>query len=118
MLNFNPEGKKVILSVDGGGMRGMIAIAMLAELERMTGKTCQQLFAMIGGTGPGAIIAAGLGIGMSANEILETVYRDKLPKAFPPRNLLLGIKLVLNGLRPIYDIEPFAEAGEPLARGS
>lgn len=117
MLNFNPEGKKVILSVDGGGMRGMIAIAMLAELERMTGKTCQQLFDMVGGTSTGAIIAAGLGIGMSAAEILETVYRDRLPKAFAPSNLMLWVRYLLGGLRHIYPIEPFIEAVQPLAEG-
>ena len=50
MLDFNPTGKKVILSLDGGGMRGMISIALLAELEKMTGKTCQQMFDMVAGT--------------------------------------------------------------------
>lgn len=117
MLNFNPEGKKVILSVDGGGMRGVIPIAMLAELERLTGKTCQQMFDMIGGTSTGAIIAAGLGIGMSAQEILETVYRDRLPKAFAPSNLWLWLRFVLGGLRHIYPIEPFVDAVQPLAEG-
>jgi patatin-like phospholipase/acyl hydrolase len=117
MLNFNPQGKKVILSVDGGGMRGVISIAMLAELEQMTGKTCQEMFTMVGGTSTGAIIAAGLGIGMSANDILETVYKDRLPKAFPPANILLWLRYLLGGMRHIYDIEPFVEAVQPLAAG-
>jgi len=117
MLNFNPNGKKVILSIDGGGMRGMIAVAMLAELEQMTGKTSQQLFDMVGGTSTGAIIAAGLGIGMTAQQLLETVYRDRLPKAFPPSNLLLWIRYVLGGLRNIYPFESFIEALQPLAQG-
>ena len=117
MLNFNPDGKKVILSVDGGGMRGVISIAMLAELESMTGKTCQEMFAMVGGTSTGAIIAAGLGIGMSATEILETVYKDRLPKAFPPDNIWLWLRYLLGGLRHIYAIEPFVEAVQPLAEG-
>ncbi len=117
MLNFNPGGKKVILSIDGGGMRGMISIAMLAELEKMTGKTCQEIFDMVGGTSTGAIIAAGIGIGMTATEILETIYHDRLPKAFPPSNLLLWIRYLLNGLRYIYPIEPFVEALQPLANG-
>ena len=72
-LDFNPNGKKVILSIDGGGMRGMISIAMLAELERLTGKTCQQLFDMVAGTSTGAIIAAGIAIGMTAQQLLEVV---------------------------------------------
>lgn len=114
---FNPGGKKVILSVDGGGMRGMISIAMLAELEQMTGKTCQQMFDMVGGTSTGAIIAAGLGIGMSAQEILETIYRDRLPKAFPPDNILKYVRYLLTGLRYMYPMQPFIDAMQPLARG-
>ena len=117
MLDFNPDGKKVILSVDGGGMRGAIPIAMLAELENMTGKTCQQMFDMVGGTSTGAIIAAGLGIGMSANDMLETVYKDRLPKAFAPDNLWLWLRYLFGGLRHIYAIEPFIEAVQPLAEG-
>ncbi len=117
MLDFNPEGKKTILSVDGGGMRGMISIAMLAELEQMTGKPCQQLFDMVGGTSTGAIIAAGLGIGLTANELLEQVYRERLPKAFPPANLLVWLRYLLTGMRHLYPLEPFIEALQPLARG-
>lgn len=117
MLDFNPEGKKVILSVDGGGMRGMISIAMLAELERMTGKSCQQMFDMVGGTSTGSIIAAGLGVGMTANEIMATVYRKSLPKAFPPNNLQLWLRFLLNGLRYIYPLEPFIAGLQPLVEG-
>jgi predicted acylesterase/phospholipase RssA len=117
MLDFNPEGKKVILSVDGGGMRGMIPIAMLAELERMTGKSCQQMFDMVAGTSTGAIIAAGLGVGMTANEIMATVYRKSLPKAFPPNNLQLWLRFLLNGLRYIYPLEPFIAGLQPLVEG-
>jgi hypothetical protein len=117
MLDFNPEGKKVILSVDGGGMRGMISIAMLAELERMTGKSCQQMFDMVAGTSTGAIIAAGIGIGMTANEIMATIYRKALPKAFPPNNIGLWIRFLLNGLRYIYPMESFIAALQPLAQG-
>lgn len=82
---FNPGGKKVILSVDGGGMRGMISIAMLAELEQMTGKTCQQMFDMVGGTSTGAIIAAGLARGMSVADI-ASFYQQFGKEAFAKRS--------------------------------
>ncbi len=117
MLDFNPSGKKVILTVDGGGMRGMIAIAMLAELEAMTGKPCQELFDMVGGTSTGAIIAAGLGIGMTAQQLLEVVYRDRLPRAFPANNVKLYLRYLLNGLRHLYPLEPFRQALQPLSQG-
>ena len=117
MLDINPTGKKMILSVDGGGMRGTIAIAMLAELEQMTSRPAFELFDMFAGTSTGAIIAAGLAIGLSAEKMLETVYKDRLPKAFPPRNVAFWVRYLLGGLRHLYDIEPFANALVPLVSG-
>lgn len=117
MLNFNPAGKKVILSIDGGGMRGTISIAMLAELEAMTGKPCQQLFDMVAGTSTGAIIAAALGLGYTAQQTLELVYLDRLPKAFPRGGLLTYIRYLFTGLRYLYPLEPFRVALQPLSQG-
>ncbi|MBZ0274699.1 MAG: patatin-like phospholipase family protein, partial [Anaerolineae bacterium] len=105
-LNFNPENKKVILSIDGGGMRGMISVAMLAELENMTGKPVQDLFDMVAGTSTGAVIAAGIALGMTANELMTQIYRDKLPAAFStqPQGLAFWTRYVLGGLRNLYDM--------------
>lgn len=49
-----------ILSVDGGGIRGIIPAMILEELERETGKPIYSLFDLIAGTSTGAIIALGL----------------------------------------------------------
>lgn len=117
--DFNPgRRKKVILSVDGGGVRGAIPVAMLAELENQTGKTVQEMFDMVGGTSTGAVIAAGIGLGLSANEMLETIYLDKLPKAFGgPRGIGFWLRYVFGGLRHLYPIEPFLECLGPIAAG-
>lgn len=117
MLDFNPTGKKTILSIDGGGMRGTISIAVLAELEKMTGKPAYELFDMVVGNSTGAIIAAALGVGMSAQEILDTIYRDKLPKAFPAQNLFFWLRYLFGGLRSLYDPAPFQQVLEPFVRG-
>jgi len=119
MLDINPQGKKLILSVDGGGLRGMIAVAMLAELESMTGKTCPEWFDLVAGTSTGAIIAAGIASGMSAQELLVKIYRKRLPEAFSgqPRGLLLYARYLLGGLRNLYDLQPFVEALAPFGTG-
>ena len=116
-LTFNPDGKKTILSIDGGGMRGVLCIALLAELESMTGKPIYEMFDMVGGTSAGAIIAAGIGIHMSAQDILTQIYKDRLPKAFPTRDLNFWIRYVLGGLKAFYPTEPFLEALLPYTKG-
>lgn len=46
-----------ILSLDGGGIRGLIPCAVLAEIEQRTGKPIARLFDVIAGTSTGGIIA-------------------------------------------------------------
>lgn len=49
-----------VLSIDGGGIRGIIPAKILAEVERRTGKRIFQLFDLIAGTSTGGILALGL----------------------------------------------------------
>ena len=51
---------KKILSIDGGGIRGIIPAAYLAEIEKRTGKPICTLFDLIAGTSTGGILAAAL----------------------------------------------------------
>lgn len=52
--------KYKLLSIDGGGIRGIIPGVILAEIEQRTGKPICQLFDLIAGTSTGGILAAGL----------------------------------------------------------
>jgi uncharacterized protein len=52
--------KVKILSIDGGGIRGIIPAVVLAEIERKTGKQISELFDMVAGTSTGGILALGL----------------------------------------------------------
>jgi uncharacterized protein len=49
-----------ILSIDGGGIRGIIPAVVLVEIERITGKPISSLFDLIAGTSTGGILALGL----------------------------------------------------------
>lgn len=51
---------KSILSIDGGGIRGIIPLKVLKYIEEQTGKPIHELFDVIGGTSTGGIIALGL----------------------------------------------------------
>jgi patatin-like phospholipase/acyl hydrolase len=49
-----------ILSIDGGGIRGIIPAVILSEVERRTGRKVNELFDVIAGTSTGGVIALGL----------------------------------------------------------
>jgi hypothetical protein len=72
---------KTILSVDGGGVRGIIPLACLVRLESQRGKPCREIFDMVAGTSTGAVIAAGIALGISARGLLA-IYRDLTRRAF------------------------------------
>ena len=80
-----PEGRPFrILSIDGGGIRGILPAAALTELESKYtgGKSVGDYFDLIAGTSTGGIIALGLSLGMPAKTILD-IYIDLGPKIFP-----------------------------------
>ncbi len=46
-----------ILSIDGGGIRGVIPAMLMAEIEKRTGRPIAELFDLIAGTSTGGILA-------------------------------------------------------------
>jgi hypothetical protein len=50
---------RTILSIDGGGIRGLIPALVLAEIETRTGKAVADCFDLIAGTSTGGILALG-----------------------------------------------------------
>src|SRR5918994_2564837 len=67
---------KKVLSIDGGGIRGIIPAMVLAEIERRTGKLTSEVFDLVAGTSTGGILALGLtkpGQGGKAQYSAETL---------------------------------------------
>jgi uncharacterized protein len=71
------HGPKRILALDGGGLRGVLTLGMLREIESLLRarhgndpdfRLCHY-FDLIAGTSTGAIIAAALSLGMSVDEV-------------------------------------------------
>ncbi|MCA1837557.1 MAG: patatin-like phospholipase family protein, partial [Actinobacteria bacterium] len=60
-----------MLSIDGGGIRGIIPAVALAKLESTTGRLTRETFSFVGGTSTGAIIAAAIAAGIPAADILN-----------------------------------------------
>lgn len=84
-----PVERFAVLSLDGGGVRGIFTAALLTGLERDLGGQVLDHFDLVVGTSTGGIIALGLGAGRSAEEILD-VYLREMTRIFPRRRRLLG----------------------------
>lgn len=69
------QGPKRILALDGGGIRGALTLGYLKRIEGIlqsahgTDYRLCDYFDLIGGTSTGSIIASGLALGMSVDEI-------------------------------------------------
>ena len=75
---FKVQGGSRILSLDGGGIRGLIQIEILGEIERLTGKRIVELFDWIIGTSTGGILALGLVYRrMSLDHLRQLYFRLK-----------------------------------------
>lgn len=70
MLSLEQNLKR-ILTIDGGGIRGVFPAAFLASLEEKCARPIGKHFDLIAGTSTGGIIAIGLALGMRASEILS-----------------------------------------------
>lgn len=101
---LNDGFPKRILSLDGGGLRGILTLSYLAEIESIlserhgSGKDFRlsHYFDLIAGTSTGAIIAAALARGMSVSEIAKK-YLDLGQRVFQKSWLRQGF------VRAFYD---------------
>ena len=104
-----PEGNKVLICMDGGGVRGILTLQLLKGLERQAGIPCYELADMVAGTSTGGIIAGLMAMQKSAEEI-EKLYIQLVTKVFkkrswaasqylnPPKYDKVNYRAVLKGL--------------------
>lgn len=79
-----------ILSLDGGGIRGIILLQQLVELEKQLGDKICNRFDLLSGTSTGGIIVALLAKGYTAKEVLN-FYLDNSNKIFKKDFLRFGL---------------------------
>lgn len=94
-----------ILSLDGGGIKGLFSAAVLAHLEEDLNINVADHFDLIVGTSTGGIISLGLGMGMGPREIVR-FYVNKGPNIFPQK-WFGGLRHVF---RAKFDPGPLEEA--------
>lgn len=105
----DPSRKRRILALDGGGVRGLLSLGVLSQLEeelrRRSGDPdyrLSQYFDLIGGTSTGSIIATALAFGWEVSEVWAA-YRRLMPSVFG-RTIGSGI------FKPLYAEKPLSRA--------
>ena len=105
--------RRYLLSIDSGGIRGIIPAVALIKLEKTTGKRTRDIFSFVAGTSTGAIIATAIAAGVPSTRILDLyVHRTRALFARYPWTLL---KRILFGYmypaQALYDL--IAESIDP-----
>jgi len=106
------KGRKRILALDGGGIRGILTLQFLKPVEALVKQRLGQdallcdYFDLIGGTSTGSIIAAGLACGMTV-AALEQLYKKIGASIFEPEGITAILPAWLRGvLAPKFPSAP------------
>ena len=97
-----------ILSLDGGGSKGVYTIGILKELEQLLGKALHEHFHLIFGTSTGSIITALLGLGESVAKI-EELYFEIIPDIMGKSCKTKRSKSLKNHAQRIFEDRTFVE---------
>lgn len=105
-----PQNYMVVLSIDGGGSKGILPIVYLANMKRDSGQEVPQMFNMIGAISTGALIATALSLPDEKNKSKPAMSPEELVKdyfkqvAYFFQNRLLHRIITLNGIiGPVLD---------------
>ena len=102
----NNQDRFQILSLDGGGIKGIFTAAMLAAIEEDLEIKVTDHFDLIAGTSTGGIVALGLGLGLRPKEIVE-FYLKEGPQIF---SRWFGLKSLQHWVMRKFSAEPLEAA--------
>jgi hypothetical protein len=88
-----PEAGVCILSLDGGGIRGIVQLGLLRSIEQVLGNhvPVQRFFDLIVGTGTGGLIAMSLAAGARSVENCIDMFTVTCDYAYAPDDLLTRV---------------------------
>jgi len=79
-----------ILSIDGGGIKGLYSSTVLEHLEKKYQGSCSDYFDLLCGTSTGGLIALGLSLKIPVSEISK-IYSEHGKDIFPEQNKFVGL---------------------------
>ena len=91
-----------ILSIDGGGIRGIYPAHILCCIEERLKINLYESFDMIAGTSTGSIIAAGVATGVAATDIVD-MYREHGAGIFKKKAFCWPVGKWKNTFQPMFD---------------
>lgn len=99
---FEHKDNITILSIDGGGIRGIIPAIILTEIEKVTGKKIYELFDFFAGTSTGGLLTLLLNRPnpLAASDLIE-IYNGADGKKIFKKNFFTFLNYVFKG--PKYD---------------
>jgi uncharacterized protein len=96
-----------ILTIDGGGVRGIIPAVLLTALEERTGRPTRETFDFVAGTSTGAVLAAGIVAGIPAAR-MQRLYVERAPDIFARVPIVSVLRRVVRGemydTRALHDV--------------
>ncbi len=102
-----------VLSLDGGGSKGVYTLGVLKEVEAAAGKPRCEVFDLVFGTSTGSIIAALIALGYRISEI-ETLYFELIPEVMS-NGTAAGRTNALNAqAEKVFQKKTFAEFKIPI----
>jgi hypothetical protein len=88
---MKPLRENVAISIDGGGIKGVMVARALALVEEHLGQSSHEIFRLTAGTSTGSIISAGIAAGLTGErmhelyvELGESIFRRSLRTIFWP----------------------------------
>jgi uncharacterized protein len=91
---------RIVLSIDGGGIRGILPCSALIAMEQQTGELARDVFDFVAGTSTGALLAAAIAAGIPADRILK-IYTQRSKEIFTPGQPWATAKRLASGA--MYD---------------
>jgi len=97
-----------ILSIDGGGLRGIIPVLVLMEIEKRTGKRIHEMFDLVAGTSTGGLISCAVSLSdgngnpkFTLSEVLK-VYTERGKEIFPHKK---GLAKFFSDVNSVFNPE-------------
>lgn len=101
-----------VLSLDGGGAKGVYSLGFLSRLEKDVGKPLHEFFDLFYGTSTGSIIATLLSLGQSVSEIYE-LYLNEIPQILTPWTAKGRSKKLSEVVSSVIGRKTFADLRKP-----